>query len=93
MTVLYILVPIAVLLVIVAIWVFTWAVNSGQYDDLDGPAHSILFDDDDPAHLAAQRGEEEPQEGEPRAAVGQTTDAKPGARSEPGADDQGSPRT
>ncbi len=58
MTVLYILVPIAVVLVIVAIWVFTWAVNSGQYDDLDGPAHSILFDDDDPAHLAAQRGED-----------------------------------
>ncbi|WP_304640049.1 cbb3-type cytochrome oxidase assembly protein CcoS [Pseudomonas sp.] len=65
MTVLYILVPIAVLLVIVAIWVFTWAVNSGQYDDLDGPAHSILFDDDDPAHLAAQRSDED-QDAEPQ---------------------------
>lgn len=54
MTFLYILVPIAVLLVIIAIWVFNWAVDSGQYDDLDGPAHSILFDDEDPAHLAAQ---------------------------------------
>ncbi len=59
MTVLYILVPIAVVLVIIAIWVFTWAVNSGQYDDLDGPAHSILFDDEDPAHLAAQSGKGE----------------------------------
>lgn len=58
MTVLYILVPIAVVLVIIAIWVFTWAVNSGQYDDLDGPAHSILFDDEDPAHLAAQPKDE-----------------------------------
>ncbi|QJD57792.1 cbb3-type cytochrome oxidase assembly protein CcoS [Pseudomonas sp. gcc21] len=55
MTVLYILVPVAVVLVIVAIWVFNWAVNSGQYDDLDSPAHSILFDEDDPAHLAAQK--------------------------------------
>ncbi len=54
MTFLYVLVPIAVVLVIIAIWVFTWAVDSGQYDDLDGPAHSILFDDEDPAHLAAQ---------------------------------------
>lgn len=54
MTVLYILVPIAILLVIIAIWVFNWAVNNGQYDDLDSPAHSILFDEDDPAHLAAQ---------------------------------------
>ncbi|MBQ0743846.1 MAG: cbb3-type cytochrome oxidase assembly protein CcoS [Pseudomonas sp.] len=54
MTFLYILVPVAVILVIIAIWVFNWAVDSGQYDDLDGPAHSILFDDEDPAHLAAQ---------------------------------------
>ncbi|MFN3579666.1 MAG: cbb3-type cytochrome oxidase assembly protein CcoS [Pseudomonas sp.] len=61
MTVLYILVPIAVVLVIVAIWVFTWAVNTGQYDDLDGPAHSILFDDEDPAHLEAQRQAKEEQ--------------------------------
>jgi cbb3-type cytochrome oxidase maturation protein len=68
MTVLYIMVPIAVIVVIVAIWVFTWAVNSGQYDDLDGPAHSILFDDDDPAHLAAQRGEDE-REDPPRQAM------------------------
>ena len=29
------------------------AVDSGQYDDLDGPAHSILFDDQDPNHTAA----------------------------------------
>lgn len=48
MTVLYILIPVAILLVGIAILVFNWAVNSGQYDDLDGPAHSILFDDDEP---------------------------------------------
>lgn len=58
MTILYVLVPVAMLLVVIAIWVFTWAVNNGQYDDLDGPAHSILFDDEDPAHLAAQKGDE-----------------------------------
>ena len=62
MTVLYILVPIAVVLVIIAILVFNWAVNSGQYDDLDGPAHSILFDDEDPAHLAAQQPGNEAEE-------------------------------
>jgi len=28
-------------------------VDSGQYDDLDSPAHSILFDDQDPQHTAA----------------------------------------
>lgn len=55
MTFLYVLIPVAVILVLIAIWVFNWAVNSGQYDDLDGPAHSILFDEEDPAHLAAQK--------------------------------------
>lgn len=52
MAALYILIPVAVVLVAVAIWVFFWAVDSGQYDDLDGPAHSILFDDEDPKHRA-----------------------------------------
>ena len=60
MTVLYILVPVAIVLVIVAILVFNWAVNTGQYDDLDSPAHSILFDEQDPAHLKAQQQAEPP---------------------------------
>lgn len=45
---LIILIPIAVLLVALAIRIFFWAVDSGQFDDLEGPAHSILFDDDKP---------------------------------------------
>jgi nitrogen fixation-related uncharacterized protein len=24
-----------------------WAIRSGQFDDMEGPAHSILMDDDD----------------------------------------------
>ncbi|WP_373185688.1 cbb3-type cytochrome oxidase assembly protein CcoS [Halopseudomonas sp.] len=64
MTVLYILIPIAMVLVAAAIWVFTWAVNTGQYDDLDGPAHSILFDDEDPAHLEARKQAKEGREPE-----------------------------
>lgn len=47
MEILYILVPVSLILVALAIAVFGWAVKSGQYDDLEGPAHSILFDDDD----------------------------------------------
>ncbi|MBM7059442.1 cbb3-type cytochrome oxidase assembly protein CcoS [Pseudomonas sp. UL073] len=53
MPALYVLIPVALLIVAVAIYVFFWAVDSGQYDDLDGPAHSILFDDEDPQHQAA----------------------------------------
>ena len=52
MSALYILIPVALVLVAFAIWLFFWAVDSGQYDDLDGPAHSILFDDEDPQHKA-----------------------------------------
>lgn len=53
MPALYIMIPAALLLVAIAIYMFFWAVDSGQYDDMEGPAHSILFDDQDPNHQAA----------------------------------------
>ena len=53
MPALYVMIPAALLIVAVAIYIFFWAVDSGQYDDLDSPAHSILFDDQDPQHTAA----------------------------------------
>ena len=40
------LVPLMLILVAVGIGLFSWAVKSGQYDDLEGPAHRILYDDD-----------------------------------------------
>lgn len=49
---LYVMIPAALLLVALAIKIFFWAVDSGQYEDLDSPAHSILFDDEDPMHTA-----------------------------------------
>ncbi|WP_259755870.1 cbb3-type cytochrome oxidase assembly protein CcoS [Pseudomonas sp. GCEP-101] len=52
MPALYIMIPVAVVIVGICIAIFFWAVNSGQYDDMDGPAHSILFDDEDPKHQA-----------------------------------------
>jgi len=48
MTILYLLIPLAVGLMIVAAAFFLWTVRTGQYDDLEGPAHRILMDDDDP---------------------------------------------
>nr|WP_284048200.1 cbb3-type cytochrome oxidase assembly protein CcoS [Marinobacter sp. ATCH36] len=41
-----ILVPVMLVLVALGIVLFSWAVKNGQYDDLDGPAHRILYDDD-----------------------------------------------
>lgn len=69
MSAIYILIPIAVALVGFAIWLFVWAVDNGQYDDLDSPAHSILFDDEDPQHKAgiAEADKDETTREEPRA--------------------------
>ena len=57
MPALYVMIPAALVLVGIAIYIFFWAVDSGQYEDLDGPAHSILFDDQDPKHQAAVKGQ------------------------------------
>lgn len=48
MDILYLLIPLAMIIMIVAGAAFMWAVKSGQYEDLEGPAHRILMDDDDP---------------------------------------------
>ena len=46
MSILYVLIPLALLVLGVAVWAFFWAVGSGQFDDLDTPAVRILMDDD-----------------------------------------------
>ncbi len=43
---LYLLIPLSVLLVFIALWIFFRAMDSGQFDDLEGPAMRILQDDD-----------------------------------------------
>lgn len=47
MDVIYILLPVALVIVLIIIAIFFWAVRSDQFDDLEGPAHRILMDDDD----------------------------------------------
>jgi len=46
MSVIYGLIPGMILLGLVSVLVFFWAVKNGQYDDMEGPAHRILDDDD-----------------------------------------------
>lgn len=48
MDILYLLIPLALVLLAIAIGAFIWASRSGQFEDLDGPAYRILMDDDDP---------------------------------------------
>ena len=48
MEILYLLIPLGILILGIAIAAFVWAVKSGQFEDMQGPAHRILMDDDDP---------------------------------------------
>ncbi len=46
MSIIYVLIPIAMLFVLISVGIFFWAVKSEQFDDLDRHSVSILFDDD-----------------------------------------------
>lgn len=48
MNILLALIPISLVLLLVAVGAFVWAVRRGQYDDLDTPPLDILLDDDRP---------------------------------------------
>lgn len=47
MEILFVLIPLSLILLGIAVWAFFWAVRSGQFDDLDSPAYRILLDDDE----------------------------------------------
>jgi cbb3-type cytochrome oxidase maturation protein len=49
MTILFVLIPLGLMLLAIAVWAFFWAVDNDQFDELDRAAHSILFDDDVPS--------------------------------------------
>ncbi|HIF9476096.1 TPA: cbb3-type cytochrome oxidase assembly protein CcoS [Photobacterium damselae] len=44
---LYILIPIAIIFIIIAVAIFLWAVKSDQYDDLERQGSNILFEEDE----------------------------------------------
>ncbi len=46
MEIFIVMVPFSIILIVIAVLVFAKAVKSGQFDDLEGPAHRILYDDD-----------------------------------------------
>ena len=47
MDIIYLLLPIAIILAALIAWLFFWAVKSDQFEDMEGPAHRILMDDDE----------------------------------------------
>ena len=59
MSIIYILIPIAVLLTSLGIYLFFWAVKTEQFEDLEKQGMSILYDDDFKIKAIKENQEEE----------------------------------
>jgi cbb3-type cytochrome oxidase maturation protein len=46
MSMLYVLIPLALMLLAAAAWALIWAIRSGQFDDLESHGWSVVLDDD-----------------------------------------------
>lgn len=46
MSMLYVLIPLALMLLAVAAWALIWAIRTGQFDDLESHGWSVVLDDD-----------------------------------------------
>ena len=62
MNMLYVLIPLALLLLAAAVWALIWAIQSGQFEDLDSQAWNVVLDEDKPV----QREEAQAAGPEPR---------------------------
>ena len=45
---LYLLIPLSLLVIALVVVLLYWSVKNGQFEDLEGPGHAILMDDDTP---------------------------------------------
>lgn len=60
MSIIYVLIPIAIILIALGIYLFFWAVKTDQFDDLEKQGLSIFFDDEkqDNAQVANKEKED-----------------------------------
>ena len=61
MNILLLLIPLSLLLIGIAAWIFVWAVRHGQFEDLDTPALDVLRDE---PPVGAERAPDERAHGE-----------------------------
>ena len=47
MSILWLLIPISLIFGAIALAAFFWSLHTGQYEDLEGAAERILFDEED----------------------------------------------
>lgn len=57
MSVLYVVLPISIVLVVIAVVLFVWAVRRGQFDDLETPGVRMLHDDEPVRRRQGEEGE------------------------------------
>ncbi len=59
MSIIYVMIPLALVLVGLAVWALIWAIRSGQFDDLESHGWSVVLDDDEkpPEPPADESGE------------------------------------
>jgi cbb3-type cytochrome oxidase maturation protein len=67
MNMLYVLIPLALMLLSVAVWALVWAIRSGQFDGLESHGWSVVLDDDQkpppgPEDLSAEENGDEVKE-------------------------------
>jgi len=89
MSIIYVLIPIAMLFVAIAVLVFFWAVKSNQYDDLDREGVNILFDEDmghsktsKPDHTAQENNQQSTEESTPMSTTNRTANKNSGKASD-----------
>lgn len=63
MSVLYLLVPLALVVVAIAVAAYVWAARKGQFDDLKTPAMRVVHDDEPGVESRESRGPDEPAHG------------------------------
>jgi len=58
MSVIYVMIPMALVLVAFAVWALVWAIRSGQFDELESHGWTPVLDDDErPAPDGERTGE------------------------------------
>ena len=61
MSVIFLVLPLALLVVLAAIAAFAWAARRGQFDDLETPAIRMLHDDEDEKRPLPRDGKSGPE--------------------------------
>ncbi len=63
MNILFFLIPLSLLILVAIVWAFIWAVNHGQFEDLDRAAYSILHETDEPERAEREASSEATESG------------------------------